>query len=348
MPYRYLFATHAKLQEYLAEAYVRERGIDPTEVLLIRNRGTYTTAAASACASVDGDRYLPTSGQNFAAHRRANRRREAAFRREVLDRCAPGFRVYSAMYTYWYLRQLRRKSGSHHVMEDGLGSFQSLAEFDHFFRQAARPGPTWTRSQLRRRLCLTAAQRAGDIGGRELFATTGEFLTTSPLCFPWVRPEQRVVLERVFPPQYVGQYRGATILGTSCLVEDGMFTPEAYLRTLGSIVRKIADLGLPALYFKLHPRQARGPHADAYRSAIRAGLPGVAVTELEQTVSIERLAAGNPITLITGLSTLAFHVRGADRRIVSYLDDLAAEQPRVLTERAQRGLAVFRSISTPL
>lgn len=348
MPYRYVFATHAKLQEYLADAYIRQRNIPVGEVLLIRNRGTFDMSTDSVCDSIDGDRFLPTNGRNVASHRLENRRREAAFRREVLDRCAADFQVYSAMYTYWYLRLLRRYSAGHHVMEDGLGSFQSLEEFDHFFRMAERKDGPWTVARLRRTLSHTRSQRITDIGGRELFATAASFLTTSPLCFPWVSPDRRVVLGNVFPPEFEGAYAGATILGTSCLVEDNMVSLPAYLEMLGGVMDKIGRRGLPRLYYKLHPRQARGRHAEAYRQVIADRLPGLPVTELAQTISIERLAAGNPITLITGLSTLAFHVHGPDRHIVSYLEEVAAAAPRVLTERAAKGLALFRSISTPL
>lgn len=348
MPIRYVFATHAKLQEYLVNAYVRERGLPASEILYLRNRGTFATADAAPGDGLDGDRFLPTSGRNFPAHRRANRAREAAFRRAVLDRCAPDLRVYSAMFTYWYLRELRRRCAHHHILEDGLGSFQSLSEHDHFFRRAEGGPPAWSGAGLRRRLCLTPTQRAADLGGRELLATAGEFLTTSPRCFPWVAAERRVVLRDVFPPAHVGEYAGATILGTSCLVEDRMLDLAAYRSMLGGVVRRIAARGLARLYYKLHPRQAAGPHAGDYRAVIRAGMGATPTQELDQSVSLERLAAGNPITLITGLSTLAFHVHGPGRRVVSYLDAVAAAAPRVLTERSVTGLALFRELSEPL
>ena len=122
MPYTHVFSVHSSLQEQLAVALVRDRGIDPAAVLFLCTRGSFRSAEDYPFTAVDGDLYRTNGGYNLAKHRRRNLIANARFTIEVLDELAPEFQVYAPMYTYWYLRLLRERAAAYHVVEDGFGS----------------------------------------------------------------------------------------------------------------------------------------------------------------------------------------------------------------------------------
>jgi hypothetical protein len=155
----------------------------------------------------------------------------------------------------------------------------------------------------------------------------------------------------VFPAQYSGQYEGALVLATSCLVEAGVMGLPQYLQLLKQVLTTIADRRLTEgpLYFKLHPLQAGNKtNAALYRSAIREAAPGLVVEELPQTCSLEALATGNRISLVTGFSTLTFHVAETGAIVYTYLPLILEIAPGSMNYLPKTGLAIFNRITRPL
>ena len=349
MPYHHVFSTHSMLQEQLTDAIIRNAGLDTAEVVVIRVRGSYRAEEEAAYRILDGGTYGTGGGNNVIKHRRRNRAAYERFKREVLDELAPTFQVYSAMYTYWYLRLLAERAADYHILEDGFGSYQSLAEQRHFFASRAELPLAGRLRVWRRRVCQVSAQRPAALDFQRLLDGATSYYTTSPACFPWVEEARKVVVAAPFPPRYVGRYEGATVMGTSCMVETAVLTMEEYLPMLRRVLHKVADRGVTQLYLKFHPAQAgRKAHLKIYRALLAEFAGRMQITELPQGTSIESLAAGNHITFITGVSTLAFHVGATGAEVLSYLKEVEAIGPHSTSYLADGGMEIFRRITTPL
>ena len=350
MTFQHVFSTHAYLQEYLTEAIIRDRQLDPGRVLVLRVRGSYRPGEETAYTVLDGSRYNARNGRNLIKHRRENRRRYDLFTAEVLDRLAPGFETYGPMYTYWYLRILADRAARYHVLEDGLGSYQTREEFRRHFELSRSRSVGKLIATVQRKIAMVPEQRSRTGDTVDLLDGVGRYFCTSRECFPEVDSHQRVVPQNIFPPRYVGEYEGATVLATSCFPEVGLMPLETYLTMLRAVIRKVGARGVARLHYKLHPQQARHEaNAADYRLAIEDAARGlIEVVEISQGVSIESLAAGNGITLVTGLSTLGFHVASTGAEVLTYLDDIERIYPDSLAGISTAGLKAFRRISVPL
>ncbi len=346
--FTHVFATHSLLQERLATAIVAAAKIAPEEVLLLKVRGSYRFDQTSTFASVDGDRYLHRDGWKLWRHRKHNQAAFAAFEKEVLQQLAPEFEVYSAMYDYWFVRLLGGKAATYHILEDGFGSYRSREEFGVIF--ARMQATDWRRriKACRKNLVLAPGQVVPQKDPYDLLRDAGKYYVTSPQCFPFVTPERRVILEHVFPPSHSGIYDGAYLLATSSMVESKLVPMSAYLEMLREVLQKLSLRGVNKLYVKLHPVQAQHPeHAMLYRACF-VDAAGLEVIELGQEISVESLAAGNKITLVTGISTLGFHAAALGAEVLTYYADLAAINPGLAPHLGKSGLALFRQISQPL
>jgi len=216
--YTHVFATHAILQERLAAAIVAQLGVDAGNVLVIKVRNSYQPEDNPPFTTLDGGRFMRVDGWNLPRNRARNREVYTDFDREVLQNLAPDFQVYSAMYTYWFVRLLGIKAAAYHILEDGFGSYQSLEEFGKIFSQMS--AFRWRRElgKVRTRLAADSRQMIPFPDPYDHLRGAGRYFVTSPHCFPFVEAEKRVVLEGVFPPRYVGEYAGAVVLATSSLV----------------------------------------------------------------------------------------------------------------------------------
>jgi hypothetical protein len=164
-----------------------------------------------------------------------------------------------------------------------------------------------------------------------------------------VEKERKQVVLNPFLPLYVGEYEGATVLGTSCFVESGFFPLADYLLLLRRVFNKILERGITELYLKFHPAQATYPqNMKAYRKVVEEFSDRLRVTELPQGTSIESLAAGNQITFITGISTLAFHVHATGARVFSYLKEIEEVRPQATLHVATGGMVIFQNITEAL
>jgi len=349
MPYTHVFATHAPLQEHLVDAIIRREDISPDRVLVLRVRKSFREGGKQPYTVVNGDRYANDNGWNMLKHRRENHRKHLLFREEIMSKLAPGFQMYSPMYTYWYLNVLGAKAGAYHVLEDGLGSFQSREElqqhFDKLKVRSLRKAITVAKMQV----TMLPGQRLSPGLGNDLLDGVGYAYGTAEECFPWIDDKRRVVLKNVFPPAYVGEYEGTTILALSCLVEAKLMPLTAYEELLRKVIGKITARGTRELYFKLHPQQAVHPdNAIRYRTVLTQTNPELIIRELPQGTGIESLAAGNDITFITGLSTLAYHVAATGAEVFIYFDDIIDLAPKVGEGITRKGEEILRQITKPL
>lgn len=337
------------LQEQLTDAIIREAGLDPDEVLVIRVRGSFRPEERAIYRILDGGSFGVTGGYNVFKHRRRNRAALVSFEQEVLKNLADDFQIYSAMYTYWYLVELKRRAKNYHILEDGFGSYQTLEEQKNFFTQMAATSFSQRMATSRRRLAQLPVQRPGKTDFVGLLHGATSLYTTSAECFPWAKPERKRVVSTPFLPLYSGEYEGATVLGTSCFVESGFFPLEDYLPLLRRVLRKILERGVTDMFIKFHPAQAANPkNIKAYRSVLAEFSDKLRITELPQGTSIESLAAGNQITFVTGVSTLAFHVHSTGATVLSYLEEVEKIGPHATSYLAKGGMEIFRRITQPL
>ena len=349
MRYTHVFSSHTMLQEQLTDAIIREANLDPDEVLVIRVRGSFRPEERAAYRILDGGRYGVTGGYNVPKHRRRNRAALVRFEQEVLEQLAPDFQIYSAMYTYWYLVELKRRAKQYHVLEDGFGSYQTLEEQKSFFAQMTATTFSQRLATLRRRMAQLPVQRPGKADFVGLLKGVSLYYTTSAECFPWVEPERKRVVAQPFLPLYAGEYEGETVLGTSCFVESGFFPLEDYLSLLRRVLGKITERGVKELFVKFHPAQAASPkNAAAYRAVLAEFADKMTISELPQGTSIESLAAGSRITFVTGVSTLAFHVYATGATVLSYLEEVEKIGPHATSHIAKGGMEIFRRITRPL
>lgn len=348
MPITHVFATHAILQERLAAAIVEQEGVPAENVLILKVRGSYRPDEKAEFPMVDGGRYMHVDGWNLPKNRARNKSIYETFDRDVLQRLAPGFQVYSAMYTYWFVRLLAERASAYHILEDGFGSYQSLDEFGKIFTQMQ--AFSWKRilNRVRASLSMDGRQRLPFKDPYELLEQTGNYYVTSPHCFPFVEPERRVVLNDVFPARYVGEYTGITLLATSSLPENDFIDLDVYMGILRTVLQKIKDQGITRLYVKLHPVQARHPANGPLYRELFASSSELEIIELGQDISLEALAAGNEITFITGISTLAFHLAALGATVYNYHGDILAVAPGSTDYLAAGGMEIFNKITRPL
>lgn len=349
MRFTHVFATHSLLQVYLVEAIIRQENIDPERVLVLRVRDSYRPEETADYTILDGGKYSNQNGRNLLKHRRINQRRYLSFKADVLDRLAPGFQMYSPMFTYWYLHVLASRAGAYHVLEDGLGSYQSLEELSQYFDLLTPQNWRQHLSSLQRRMLMVPGQNESPGRSIKLLDGVGKCYGTLEGCFPWKAPEERVLVENVFPAKYVGEFSGAWLMGTSCLVEAGRTSLSVYLEILRTVLAKIADRGVKTLVLKLHPTQASHPvNAAAYRAVFAEFADRLEVRELPQHYSLECLAAGNELTFVTGISTLGFHVASTGCVVYNYLDVIESQVPGFAESVTKTGLEIFQRITRPL
>lgn len=349
MPYTHVFVTHAILQEYLTEGIIRQENIHPKNVLLLRVRGSYRPGEKAAYTILNGGDYSNANGRNILKHRRTNKQRYLRFKADVLDQLAPGFQIYSPMYTYWYLHVLASRAGAYHVLEDGFGSYQSREELKQYFDLLTPK--TWKQylANLQMRALLLPGQRETPGRTIKMLDGVGKCYGTLEGCFPWKGLEDRVVVRDVFPPSHEGEYTDAWLLATSCLVETGYVSLPAYLDILREVLQRAVDRDIKVLYYKLHPAQARHPeHAPAYRNVFAAFSDQIALEELSQEQSIERIATGNQINFITGISTLGFHVASTGAAVYRYHEVIERIAPGATGYLAKTGVDIFHRITRPL
>ncbi len=346
MPYSHVFATHALLQEHLVDAIIRDAQILPENVLVIRMRQSFRAGEARPYRVIDGDQFNTTNGRNLPGHRLANRRRCRAFEQQVLAALTPGFMVYSPMYTFWYLNVLAAKASAYHVLEDGFASYLPREEILKYINLTR---PFTGRRKWQRQLVTEPLQRTLAPAGQALLEEAGRFYVTSRLGFPWLPDRRRVVVSGTFPPYAPGEYAAAVVWGPGCLVEAGYVTVPVYQSLIRGVMDKLLAAGVTRLYFKWHPTQVAHPaNLQAYRAVLTEYQDRLQLVELAQSVSIESLAAGNEITLITGFSTLSFHVAAAGGEVRTYLADILRVAPAVGQRLGAAGRAIFDRISKPL
>lgn len=349
MRFTHVFATHSMLQVYLVEAIIRQENIDPERVLALRVRDSYRPAETAAYTILDGGNYGNRNGRNLLKHRRLNQQRYARFKVEILDQLAPGFQMYSPMFTYWYLHVLASRAGAYHVLEDGLGSYQSWEELGRNFDRLTPRNWREYLASLQRRILMVPGQNESPGRTIKMLDGVGKCYGTLEGCFPWKAPAGRVLVENVFPPQYVDEYNGAWLMGTSCLVEGGVTNLPVYLEILRTVLAKIAGRGVKTLLLKLHPVQFNHPvNAVAYRAVFAEFTDRLEVRELPQHYSLECLAAGNELTFVTGISTLGFHVASTGCVVYNYLDVIESNVPGFTESVTKAGLEVFQRITRPL
>jgi len=349
MPYTHVFVTHAILQEYLTEGIIRQENIDLEKVLVLRVRGSYRPGERAAYTVLNGGDYSNANGRNLLKHRRTNKQRYLSFKADVLDQLAPGFQIYSPMYTYWYLHVLASRSAAYHVLEDGFGSYQSKEELNQYF-DLLTPR-TWKQrlANWQMRALLLPGQRETPGRTIKMLDGVGKCYGTLDGCFPWKAEQDRVVVKNVFPPSHEGAFEGAWLLATSCLVETGYVSLPVYLEILREVLRQVVKRGIRELYLKLHPAQARHPeYAAVYRETIAEFSDQIDLHELHQEHSIERIAAGNRIHFITGISTLGFHVASTGAEVYRYHEVIERLAPGSTDYLAKTGVAIFHRITRPL
>ncbi|WP_020568341.1 hypothetical protein [Neolewinella persica] len=349
MPYTHVFSTHAILQEYLTDAIIRQEGIDPERVLVLRVRGSFQPDGTAAYTVLNGDNYQSQGGRNILKHRRFNKRRYASFKTDVLDQLAPGFQMYAPMYTYWYLQVLASKAGSYHVLEDGFGSYQSLEELQRFFDLIVPQNWQERFAQMRRRMVLLPEQKETPGQTIKMLEGVERCYGTLEGCFPWKPVQERVVVKDVFPPSHTGEYEGAWLMATSCLVETGNIDLATYLEILRETLKLVVGRGIKVLYLKLHPAQFRHQeNVIAYRKVMAEFLGQIDIREMAQNLSLERIAAGNRIHFITGISTLGFHVASTGSEVYRYHEVIERLAPGATDYLAKTGVEIFHRITRPL
>lgn len=349
MRFTHVFATHSLLQVYLVEAIIRQENIDPETVLVLRVRDSYRPEETAAYTILDGGKYSNQNGRNLLKHRRINQQRYARFKAEILNQLVPGFQMYSPMFTYWYLHVLASRAGAYHVLEDGFSSYQSWEELGQYFDLLTPRNWREHLSSLQRRILMVPGQNESPGRTIKMLDGVGKCYGTLEGCFPWKAPAGRVLVENVFPPQHVGEYTGAWLMGTSCLVEAGRTNLPVYLEILRTALTKIADRGVKTLFLKLHPTQASHPaNAAAYRAVFAEFAGRLEVRELPQHYSLECMAAGNKLTFVTGMSTLGFHVASTGCVVYNYLDVIEAKAPGFMKSLTKTGLEIFQRITRPL
>lgn len=316
--YTHVFVTHAPLQEHLADGIIRDLRLDEGRVLVIRVRGSFVAEEKRPYTVVNGDRFQRSTGLNPFKHRRRNAHILASYRREVTDRLADEYVVYAPMYTYWYLRALAENSDRYFFLEDGFGSLRTVGEM-----AAALPvsAPGGLRNWLRQRGTLRD-QRPAVRTRDALFAGAAGGYVSSPLSFPWLPEERRFVVRNLFTPDYVGQYPGAVILALSRPVESGNISLADYLDLLSYVLGRLRARGLERAYYKLHPLQEAGPHRADYHRVLGGGGTDLTLIALPDHTDVERLAAGNRMTLVTGYSTLALSVHQTGNEVLTYLPEM--------------------------
>lgn len=346
MPYTHVFATHAMLQEYLVEAIIREAKIPEDQVLVIRMRKSFRQQEDKPYRVIDGDQFNTTNGRNIVGHRLANRQRYQDFKKEVLQQLEPSFQMYSPMYTFWYLNVLADRATEYHVLEDGFASYLPLPEILKYINLTQ---PFTGRKKLQRQLVMEPLQRKMAPLGKDLLDQADKFYVTSRLGFPWLEAKRQVVLPSVFPSFAPGEYVDAVVWGPGCLVEAGYLSLSAYLGLIRTVMQKLVNRGVTTLHYKFHPTQVAHPkHYQAYQEVVASFSDQLALVPLDQSVSVECLAEGNKITLITGFSTLSFHVAAAGGTVITYLEDIKPLAPGVGERLGVAGRAIFDRISQPL
>jgi hypothetical protein len=349
MPYTHVFVTHAILQEYLTEGIIRQENIDPAKVLVLRVRGSYRSGEKAAYTVLDGGDYSNANGRNLLKHRQTNKQRYLRFKADVLDQLAPDFQIYSPMYTYWYLHVLASRSATYHVLEDGFGSYQSLEELNQYFDLLTPK--TWRQrlANLQMRALLLPGQRETPGRTIKMLEGVGKCYGTLDGCFPWKEEKERVVVKNVFPRSHVGEYEGAWLMATSCMVESGYLRLPNYLEILRTALALVCDRGIAVLYLKFHPAQARHQqHVAEYRKVISEFKDQIDVRELPQDYAIESIAAGNRIHFITGISTLGFHVASTGAEVYRYHEVIERLAPGSTDYLAKTGVDIFHRITRPL
>lgn len=349
MPYTHVFVTHAILQEYLTEGIIRQENIDPVNVLVLRVRGSYRPGETAVYTILNGADYSNANGRNLLKHRRTNRQRYLRFKAEVLDQLDPDFQIYSPMYTYWYLHVLASRAGAYHVLEDGFGSYQSREELKQYFDLLTPRTLKERLADLQRRALLLPGQRETPGRTIKMLDGVGKCYGTLEGVFPWKSPTERVVVKNVFPASHEGEFSGAWILATSCLVETGYVGLPVYLNILREVLQRVVGRGIGVLYLKLHPAQANHPeHAPIYRDVFSEFSDRIDLRELPQSHSIERIAAGNRINFITGISTLGFHVASTGAEVYRYHEVIERLAPGSTGYLAKTGVEIFHRITHPL
>jgi len=346
MPITHVFATHAMLQEYLVEAIIRDVQIPFDQVLVIRMRKSFRPGEDRPYRVVNGDEFNTTNGRNVLKHRVANRRRFKLFKQEVLAWLAPDFQVFSPMYTYWYLNVLAQKSSAYHILEDGFASYLPREEILKYIN-LTQP-PTGIR-KLQKKLVTVPEQRTLAPLGEALLEQAGKFYVTSGLGFSWLTTDRQVIVPSIFPAYAPGEFEDAVIWAPGCLVEAGYLTLADYLSLIRSVFAKAIGRGINTIHYKFHPTQAAAAqNLAAYQQVLEEFEDRLKLLPIAQNVSIECLAAGNKISLITGFSTLSFHVAVVGGEVLTYLDEIAKITPAVNDRLRAAGRAIFVSISKPL
>jgi hypothetical protein len=349
MQYTHVFVTHAILQEYLTEGIIRQENIDPASVLVLRVRGSYKAGEKAAYTILNGGDYSNANGRNLLKHRRTNKQRYLRFKAEVLDQLAPDFQIYSPMYTYWYLNVLASRAGTYHVLEDGFGSYQSLEELSRYFDRLTPK--TWKQrlANLQMRALMLPGQRETPGRTIKMLDGVGKCYGTLDGCFPWKAEEDRVVVKHTFPPSHENAFEDAWLMATSCLVEAGLVSLPDYLEILRETFNHVVDRGIKVLYLKLHPTQAGHPkHVLAYREVFAEYADRLDLRELSQDYSIERIAAGNRIKFITGISTLGFHVAATGAEVYRYQEVIDRIVPGFSDYLPKKGVEFFHRITRSL
>lgn len=347
--FTHVFVTHANLQLHLTAAIVRDLGLDPDRVLLIQVRGSYGRGERLPFETLNGDRYQRSTGVNPVKHRRRNAAILARFQDEVMSRLAEGYTVLAPMYTYWYLRALAAGAGKYYFLEDGFGSFRTLAELDATLPVERQPALKEGLRNGLRELGLVAAQRIPVTPRQELFRGSAGGFITSPLSFPWLPPGKRHLVSSVFSPGHIGEFDGAVMLCLSCHVEVGNFSLPDYLALQQYVLGRLADRGVQKVYLKYHPLQLNKPNnLRAYRTFFQSPDWGVMVEELSSDHSMERIAASNRITLVTGFSTLTLSVSQTGNQVWTFLPEILRRSEKVRTALPESVVRVVGELAEEL
>lgn len=342
---QHVFVVQSALQEHLANAVIARRNIDPGVVMKIYVRGRSLAKGAAVGNSVVVRGFGRASGWNVPAHRRRNAATLRRFEAELAADLAPGFEMYSAMYDYWYVRLLRERAGVYHLLEDGLGSYQTFADlFDALGLYAKDTATPLTR--LRRRLCLPRGMRVAEVEWGALIGGVSQHYCASELAFPEIPAPRKVVLRNVFPPVGDGRYDDCVLFAPSALVENGLCSLPDYLEMLRRIAPPVGRLATRRIYFKWHPRQTNGPHQAAYEGVLRAAWPTERLKSLPGDADLEGLLAGNDLTLVTGFSSLCLHASG--RPVFSYLRPGNSYLPTVTAGQSTTIQDLLTRVTRPL
>jgi hypothetical protein len=253
------------------------------------------------------------------------------------------------MYTYWYLNVLASRASAYHVLEDGFGSYQSREELRYYFDRMRARTFRQRIAEVQRRILLVPGQRETPGRTIAMLDGVGKCYGTLDGCFPWKAEQDRVVVKNVFPPSHQGDYTDAWVMATSCLVEAGYFGVPVYQEILREVLRWVVGRGIEVLYFKLHPTQAIHPvNAGIYRKTFAEFSDKLDLRELPQDISIERIAAGNQLNFLTGISTLGFHVASTGGKVYRYFEVIDRIAPGAMDGLPKTGVGVFRQITHPL